>query len=117
MDITTSSSFPWSEIVEPPTIIRPAPKSAAFRAVLTASSGEKSSGSIRAAQIVPFLVFLMRADSTGPIEGKSSTDAGVVVYEGVVDVDVGSLGRVPHLPAGVQRAAGVSARYLEDGVM
>src|SRR5271157_3086796 len=99
MAFTTESSLFWSERVEPPTRINEAPHLTAVFAVSAALAGEKSSGSISAATRVPLFALEMRRFSTGPGADKLSTGFGEIVHERVVDVDVGPLGRVPHLPA------------------
>jgi len=66
-DLTTASSFTWSPIVEPPTRIKVAPDSSARFAVVAASLGVKSSGSISAANIGFFFDLSIRSLSTVPL--------------------------------------------------
>jgi len=103
--------------VEPPTKIIETPAPLAFAAVLLAWLGEKSSGSIKAAQIGPFLVLWMRSFSTGPMAIKSCPGFGIIVYEGVVDVDVRPLRHVTHFPAGMKGAIRVAACDAEYRIL
>ena len=73
------------------------PDLTAVEDVWAAREGEKSSGSISAAHIVPRLVLSMSRFSTGPTDSNSSSGPSKVVYEGVVDVDVRPLGRISEL--------------------
>src|SRR5208337_1897999 len=112
---TISSSFLWSESVDPPTRIMPAPALIAFSAVRAACFGLKSSGSIKAAQIGARFVLCSKYFSTAPGPLNSGPYARKVVYECVVYVDISPLGWVPELSP--NSASQVATGNEEDRVL
>ncbi len=71
------------------------PALTALAEVSAALLGEKSSGSMSAAQIGLRLVLSVRYFSTAPGAFNSCPCASEVIYERVVDVDVGPFGWIP----------------------